>query len=211
MNKAYDISITISPDMTTWPGDPAVVIERAQKLEEGAMANVSRMDIGVHTGTHIDAPYHFISKGKTVDQIPLDTLIGRARVVEVSVTTDRITDSLISELMGEESSERLLFKTRNSQILNKRLPFDENFSALDREGARYLVDNGVKLIGIDYLSAAPFDDVEEVHQILLAGGIVILEGLDLSSVNTGLYDMVCLPLKLEGIEGSPSRVVLFEI
>ena len=154
MGKIYDISMPISKDMVLWPDDPGVSLERTDKLEDGAISNVTKMDFGLHTGTHIDAPYHFLEKGITVDKIPLTKLIGATFVVEVPNSVTYL-DGFILESMGLDFSiKRILFKTNNSDLLMNSNTFNDNYVALDDSGAEYLVENGVELVGIDYLSIA---------------------------------------------------------
>lgn len=206
--KVYDISVTLQPGIPLWPGDPPLVLERVQKIEEGADANVSRLDMGVHTGTHIDAPYHFLTDGGLVEDISLDVLIGPAQVIEFPESCDRITAAVLQEAGIKNGVQRLLFKTRNSACWVGGTPFRDDFIALWPDGAEYLVESGVKLVGIDYLSVAPFTDGVTTHRILLEGGIVILEGIDLSQAPAGDYVLYCLPLKLGRCEGAPARAIL---
>ena len=210
MGKIYDISMPISKDMVLWPDDPGVSLERTDKLEDGAISNVTKMDFGLHTGTHIDAPYHFLEKGITVDKIPLTKLIGATFVVEVPNSVTYL-DGFILESMGLDFSiKRILFKTNNSDLLMNSNTFNDNYVALDDSGAEYLVENGVELVGIDYLSIASINKIESVHKRLLNAGIVILEGINLFEIKEGVYQMYCLPLSLIGVEASPTRVILMD-
>lgn len=209
--KIHDVSVTLSTQLPTWPGDPKIYIERVSKIEEGALANISRLDMGVHTGTHIDAPYHFVPDGQKVDSLPLDLLIGPALVVEIPASVNQIDAESLRALKLPAGFDRLLFKTRNSQIwAAEEKTFHPDFIAVTQDGAEYLIDLGVRLVGIDYLSIAPFDSPNPTHVAFLAAGVVIIEGLDLSGVDPGSYQLVCLPLKLGGAEGAPARVVLIE-
>jgi arylformamidase len=204
-----DITLTIEPGMPVWPGDDQVQLFRRQKLETGESSNVSFLSMSVHTGTHIDAPFHFLQDGKTVDQISMDQLIGKTQVVSVSSGGRQIDDHLL-ELSGiSEGVRRVLFKTDNSHAWGIGMrQFHEDFIALDENAAAWLVKKGVITVGIDYLSIAPFTQSRPTHEILLRAGIVIIEGLDLSDVNPGMWNMVCLPLKLSGSDGAPARVIL---
>lgn len=207
----YDISLTISPSLPTWPGDPSVVLERVEKIEDGSDANVSRIDIGVHTGTHVDAPYHFFRNGKTVENINLNLLTGRAYVLYLP-DVDTITASVLEQSQIPPRTRRVLFKTRNSTYWkNNENQFQTDFVALSADGADYLIRRGVKLVGVDYLSVAPFDQSRPTHEILLSAGVVILEGLDLSGVTQGRYTLYCLPLKLAGSDGAPARAILIGV
>ena len=204
----YDISVTISPNLPTWPGDPSVVLERVEKMEAGADSNVTRMAMSAHTGTHIDAPYHFVPDGISVDQVPVDLLTGRAYVLHLP-EVDLITAAALEAASIPPRTRRVLFRTRNSDCWTRQESvFRTDYIALSADGAHYLVDRGVKLVGVDYLSIAPFDQVVPTHRILLEAGIIIVEGLDLSQVSQGRYTFYCLPLKLAGADGAPARAIL---
>jgi arylformamidase len=207
--KTYDVTLTISPDMTTWPGDPPVILERARKIEEGANANVSRLDMGVHTGTHVDAPYHFFMDGKGVDQLDLDILTGPVLVFEFGEQVDVIDAEALNTLDIPVGTQRVLFKTRNSQQwANQEKGFQPGFVGVNLDGANYLVERGIRLVGIDYLSVSPYKKSRPTHEALLGVGMVIIEGLDLSKVPAGIYQLYCLPIKLKGADGAPARVIL---
>ncbi len=204
----YDISLTISSKMPTWPGDPSVVLERFEKIEQGSSANVSKIEMSVHTGTHVDAPYHFLADGKSVERMPLRTLTGRAYVLELP-DVDWITAEVIERSDLPPRTRRLLFKTRNSDYwARNEVEFQENFVGICEDAAEYLVKRGVKLVGVDYLSVAPFNNPGPTHEILLQAGVVVVEGLDLSGVSQGRYTLYCLPLKLDGSDGAPARAIL---
>jgi arylformamidase len=204
----YDISLTISPTMPTWPGDPRVVLERFEKIEEGSSANVSRIEMSVHTGTHVDAPYHFIPEGKSVDRMSLRTLTGRAYVLDLP-EVDRITAQDIERSDLPPRTRRLLFKTRNSNYWARQdNEFQEDFVGICEDAAEYLVKRGVKLVGVDYLSVAPFRHSRPTHEVFLKAGVVVVEGLNLSEVSQGRYTLYCLPLKLDGSDGAPARAIL---
>ena len=207
----YDISLTVSPKLPTWPGDPAIRLERFEKLEEGSNANVSRIDMGVHTGTHIDAPYHFLQDGKTVEEMKLSMMVGRVYVLHLPDIA--LIDSRVLEMAQiPPRTRRILFRTRNSDLWREQeTDFQTNFVAISADGADYLVKRGIKLVGIDYLSVAPYGESRQPHQILLKAGIVILEGLDLSKVSQGRYSIYCLPLKLAGSDGAPTRAILIGV
>ena len=177
-------------------------------MNDGEEANVSRLQAGVHVGTHIDAPLHFVEGGRSVDAIPLKSLIGRAYVVDL-----RKADVLDAETLDAARipprTRRLLFKTSNSEHWAKgERKFQRDFVAVDASGAEWLVKKGVKLVGVDYLSVAPFRDSVATHRILLKAGIVIVEGLNLAQVSKGRYTLYCLPVKLMGSDGAPARAVL---
>jgi arylformamidase len=209
--RVYDVTLTISPDIPVWPGDPPVDLQRVSKMEEGEINNVTRMNISVHTGTHVDAPYHFLPKGKTVETLNLKTLTGRAYVADLP-NTDLITAAEIQAAEIPPRTKRVLFKTRNSSHWAKgHSEFNTNYVAISPDGAKYLVERGVKLVGVDYLSVAPYEDVAPTHQILLKAGVIIVEGLDLSKVAQGRYTFYCLPLKISKSDGAPARAMLIGV
>lgn len=205
----YDISLPLSPHLPTWPGDPPLVIERFAQMEAGAPANVSRISASLHVGTHVDAPFHFLGgQTPTVDQLPLRVLNGRASVVHIPDEVDLITAQVIANLPFPRRTRRLLFKTRNSALWEKGVTtFQEDFVALSADAAQELVNLGIRLVGVDYLSVAPFHDPLPTHQILLRGGVVLVEGLNLSAVPAGRYTLHCLPLRIAA-DGAPARAIL---
>jgi len=206
--KTYDITVPISPNMPVWPGDPVVTLERVSKIEEGANANVSHLALSAHTGTHVDAPYHFLSDGDTLEKVPLSLMMGRAYVLQLT-DVDLITAEILKKADLPPRTRRILFKTRNSDYwAQDEKQFQTDFVALSADGAKYLVDRGVKLVGIDYLSIAPFKNSRPTHEILLKAGVLVLEGVNLSEVAQGRYTLYCLPLNLQGVDGAPARVVL---
>ncbi len=192
--------------MVVYEGDPGVEIAPRLEIARGDTANVSLLSMGSHTGTHVDAPAHFIEGGATVEALPLDSLIGPALVAEVGC--ERLIGRRDLEPLPLGSQSRLLLKTRNSALWAAG-DFSRDFVALDLEGARHLTERGLRLIGIDYLSIEAFHSPgHPVHRHLLGAGVVILEGLDLSRVAPGVYELVCLPLPVRGIDGAPCRAVL---
>jgi arylformamidase len=209
--RIYDVTLTISPTLPVWPGDPPVDLQRVSKMEEGAICNVTRMNISVHTGTHVDAPYHFLAKGKTVETLDLKTLTGRAYVVDLP-DKDLITAADIEAAGIPPRTKRVLFKTRNSVHWGKgHTDFNPNYVAISPDGAKYLVERGVKLVGVDYLSVAAFEDPAPTHQVLLKAGVIIVEGLDLSKIAQGRYTFYCLPLKIAKSDGAPARAMLIGV
>jgi arylformamidase len=196
--------------MVHWPGDPPFHIERATDQEKGDVATVSRMTLGVHTGTHMDAPLHFIRKAESIDEIPLDATVGPARVIHISDRKSIKREELMQHAI--QSGERILFKTANSDHAWQTDEFHEDFVFISRDGASYLGECGVRSVGVDYLSVGGFrEDGLETHEALLSAGIWIIEGLDLNGVEAGDYELVCLPLRLIGAEGAPARAILREI
>jgi arylformamidase len=200
-----DVTVPIRDGMLHWPGNPAIVITQTEHLERGDDATVSSISFGAHTGTHVDAPAHFIVGGTGVERIGLDRLIGPARVVDLG-EVERIDPSHL-ESVDLRPQDRVLFKTRNSRHWQER-QFRPDYTFLSPEAARWLVQRDVWTVGIDYLSIGGIESGVETHRILLGVGICIIEGLDLSRVGPGAYDLICLPLRLEGLDGAPARVVL---
>lgn len=205
----HDISLTISPELPVWPGDPAVLIERIAQIESGANANVSRMNMGVHTGTHVDAPFHFLPEGSCVEQLPLDVLVGPSFVLDLQQEVDIITGPILEKSNIPADTRRLLIKTRNSDYWKiSGAVFQTNFVGISNDGAEFLVSLGIQLIGIDYLSVAPYKQSRPTHEALLKAGIVVVEGLNLSEIQQGYYTLYCLPLKIAGSDGAPARAIL---
>jgi len=206
--KIYDVSLTISNGMVVWPGDPEVNIIPYKSIKEGASSNVSSIQLSSHTGTHIDVPCHFIDGGRTLDDIPIDIFIGKARLFELDVL--KKIDAGDLNRLNLTGVERVLFKTRNSQFWDQGGErFRKDFVYLTNEGARFLVDSGIKMVGIDYLSIEEFGNKSApAHHILLGAGVIIVEGLNLSRVKEGEYEIICSPLKIKGGDGAPARVFL---
>lgn len=205
--KYWDISIPLKDGMVCWPGDNAPSIEQIAFMDRGDMCNVTKLHMSVHTATHMDAPRHFIHSGVGIDQTPVDALIGPARVVEIFDPSAIRRGEL--EGVAPRAGERLLFKTKNSREAWGKPEFDKDFVYIADEGARYLVECGVRTVGVDYLSIGGFyHDTVETHVTILGAGIAVIEGLDLSEVEPGDYELICLPLKIAGADGAPARAVL---
>ncbi len=204
----YDITLPISNELPTFPGDPSIAIDRVLSIDRGDPCTVSQVTLGVHTGTHIDAPVHQYAKGKTVDTIAIELLIGNCQVVEIDVAETIEVDHLREKDLG--SYERVLFKTRNSREWQRTpLTFNSSYVALGLSAARYLIENKCKLVGIDYLSVEAFHSKDNVvHKELFSHDVVILEGIDLSDVPVGEYELLCFPLKLMHCDAAPARVFL---
>ncbi len=204
----YDISLTVSPALPVWPGDPPIEFSPLSRIADGESANVTHISMCVHAGTHIDAPLHFLAEGNAVDELDLRLLMGRAFVLHLP-DADLITADVLRQAEIPPRTRRLLFKTRNSEWWAAgHTAFRDDYVALSADAAEYLVGRGVKVVGVDYLSVAPFHDTVPTHQILLGGGVVIIEGLNLSGVSEGRYTLYCLPVKLLGTDGAPARAVL---
>ena len=206
--KIYDISLTLSPQSIRWvTSQPLELIER-KRMSRGDANNSSSVNTSVHAGTHVDAPFHFVPDGITIESLPLETFIGPARVCAVDAGSHiTAADVAKSNLHGET---RVLFKTRNSGLLKKR-EYDPSFAPFSVDAATALVDLGVKLVGLDYLSAAGANEQVPVHRAFLDHGVILLEGLDLSEVPPGRYELFCPPVKLAGSDGAPCRAVLREL
>ncbi len=208
--RTYDISLTLSNDLPTWPGDPKIVLERFSKMEEGETCNITSISCCVHVGTHVDAPYHFLGGDSlNVEHLPLNLLTGRAYVLELPDHVALVTSAILESADIPPRTRRLLIKTRNSHYWAQAVKgFQKDFVALSEDGAQHLVERGVRLIGVDYLSVAPFDDPVPTHRTLLQAGVVVVEGLNLSEVSQGRYTLYCLPLKIASADGAPARAIL---
>ncbi len=208
MPQLIDITVPLHPNLPVWPGGPQPNIIHKMRMSDGDEANVTHLDIGSHTGTHIDAPLHFVDGGKTTLEIPLENLVGPCQVVDFRGKAS-ITAADLAALHLPQGTEKLLFKTDNSQLWKDMAhPFNEDFCALTADAAQWVVDNGIHLVGIDYLSIQLYHDSFETHVILLSKETVIVEGLDLREVEPGTYRLICLPLKVVGVEGTLARAVL---
>jgi len=204
----YDISLSISPSLPTWPGDHSPVqIEPVARIAEGSRASVSRINLGTHTGSHVDPPIHFVANGKTVDQLDLEVLIGPALVVDLRGR--RAIAAADLEATVPAGVERVLFKTDNSRLWAEGTAFTSDYVGLTAEAAHWLVERGLRLVGTDFLSVQRYSDPHPgAHNTLLGAGVIIVEGLNLFDVPPGLYQLICLPLKIAQGDGAPARAVL---
>lgn len=211
MSGIIDISLGIGNDLLTWPGDPGVTVERAKLLERGDPANVSELTMGSHTGTHVDPPVHFIDGADSIDRLDLEVFYGEAVVADLR-QADEVGPKELEALKLPGDVERLLCRTRNSELWTQPRPsFPDDYVAVSPDGARWIVDRGLKLIGVDFLSVEKTSGPDHpVHKTLLGGGSIIVEGLNLSAVEPGTYTLVCLPLKVMGGDGAPARAALIE-
>jgi arylformamidase len=204
--RIYDVTRTLRPGMATWPGEPGPEVTMIKEMAAGHAADVSHLSLGVHTGTHVDAPGHFIPGAAGVESLPLAALVGPARVVAIEHARAIGVEEL--ERAGLDGIERVLFRTSNSDEWSES-EFREDFVYLEPEAARWLVERGARLVGVDYLSVEAFSAPDPLtHRTLLGAGVVIVEGLDLREVAPGDYLLSCLPLKLAGADGAPARVFL---
>ena len=208
--RIIDISTPLMEGVPVWPKSPGIAVTWMKRVERGDGANLTRLDTDVHVGTHAEGKLHNFTEGETIDEIPLDVFIGPAFVADLG-TSDSVTDAVLAAAAIPESTTRLLFKTKNSGFWKTpQHTFREDFAGLTPDGARWVVEHGVKLVANDYLSIAHYGDGREVHDILLKGGVTIIEGVDLSNASQGEYQLICLPLKLIGREAAPARAILLE-
>jgi arylformamidase len=206
-NNWIDISVPLYTGMVHWPDNPPVEIVRTESMDSGNICNVSRLSMGAHTGTHMDAPLHFIRDGRSIDTMPIEATVGPARVLTISDPQAIKVYEL--EAYAIQPGERILFKTNNSAGAWQSSTFVEDFVYISHEAAQYLAEKRVQTVGVDYLSVGGYRvDGPETHQALLSAGIWIIEGLNLANVQAGLYELICLPLKMVGAEGAPARAVL---
>jgi arylformamidase len=208
MPRTYDISIPIAAGGVVYPGNPPIEITAQQALARGDGANVSALAFGSHTATHVDAAKHFFDDGQTVDQLPLDRLIGPCVVIELDDTVMSIGRA---ELAGHHlrGATRVLFKTRNSRVLQKQAEFVKDYTYVAPDAAEDLVAAGVQVVGVDYLSVEQFrSGHHRTHRTLLGAGVIIIEGLALGAVPPGEYQLICLPHRLRGLDGAPARAIL---
>lgn len=207
----YDISLTISPDLPIWPDDPPLELEQFESMDKGGHNNITKMSSCVHIGTHVDAPHHFLNDGRTVEQLSLDVLTGPCYVIQLPDGIEAITAEVLERTEITSEMKRVLFGTRNSHLWARgETEFQTDFVAITEDGADWLVERGIQLVGVDYLSVAPYGDSIPTHTILLKAGVVLVEGLNLSNVMRGFYDLYCLPLKIAGSDGAPARAILIQ-
>jgi len=203
----HDVSVPAQPGMVIYRDNPGIEIELAASIAAGATANISRLTMGVHTGTHIDGPLHFFADGAGADALPLEAMVGPALVVELAdIGLGPIDADSLVELSIPQGTERVILKTPNSELWSSD-QFTHDFARLDGDGAEHLLALGVRLVGIDYLSIGDGD----AHRALLGAGIVAVEGLDLRGIEPGAYELLCLPYRLIGTDGAPARVLLRDL
>lgn len=209
MKNIYDISVEISDRLVLWPGDPAIRCDRVVDMMKGEEYNLTHLSMSLHNGSHIDAPLHYVKDGKGIESISLSTLIGPCYVLEIEEKVDLINASVLRNATIPEHTTRLLLKTRNSNYWKEKgHKFHNGYCGVTTDGARFLVEMGLKLVGIDYLSISPLSDLDKPHIELLNNDVVILETINLYGIHPGWYDLICLPLKLIGVEGAPVRAIL---
>ena len=206
----HDVSIPITKSLVVWPGQPAVEISTLCHLRHAHNATVSRLSLSVHSGTHVDAPCHFIAGERGVDSLSLDVLVGRAYVADAR-DVEALTADVLDSLDIPAGTTRLLMRTRNSEVWTRDdQTFHKDYVAFTEDGASWLIDHGIQLLGIDYHSVAPYRNTRDVHLKLLGAGLILLETLDLHAIEAGVYQLVCLPLNIVGSDGAPARVILID-
>ncbi len=204
--KLFDVSVPIDANLPTYPGNTPFSLEPVRRIATGGNSNISTLHLSAHTGTHVDAPRHFFDAAAGADRLPLEILMGRARVVDIVSRHSIDADELAGVDLYDDV--RVLFRTCNSRLWGTAI-FHEDYVGVTESGARYLVEHGIKLVGVDYLSVEPFETPgAPAHHLLLGGGIIVIEGLNLIEVEAGVYDMICLPLRIVDSDGAPARVVL---
>lgn len=207
----YDITVPIRPEMAVWPGDPSPKRSLRMSIAEGFDANISVMSLGAHTGTHVDAPFHFEQEGGTIENLSVETMVGPCQVVVIPGEGQVTAEKLESAGIRSETT-RVLLRTRNTEAgLMRKTRFHVDFAAVTGDGAEWIVRRGIRLVGVDYLSVEPFvSPGQPTHHTLLQAGVIPLEGCDLTDVPPGDYTLICAPLKLAGADGAPARVFLLE-
>jgi arylformamidase len=211
--KIHDVSLALRPDMTTWGGEPGPTLTPLRRIAKGDTANVSLLALSDHTGTHVDPPIHFIEGGNTAEKLPLDALVGPCVVLAYD-GAGNVSGEWLDAAHVPANTTRLLFKTRNSALWNDPTHhFTRDIVAVNASAARWCVDRGVRLVGIDYLTIEPQGPEKAgypTHHTLLGAGVVIVEGLDFRDVAPGAYELICAPLKIAGGDGAPARVFLIQ-
>lgn len=204
--KLIDITRSVHTGMTVWPGDESVIVERTSSIAEGGAANISRLHAGVHAGTHIDAPLHFIDNGKSVDKLDINLFAGRVKIIDMQESESIRYEHVKS--ISKEETDAIFFKT-SSSMRTLEEPFDTAFTGLDYDAAIHIMEMGIKVIGTDALSIESYRSKgHEVHKLLLKKDVLIIEGLWLKDISPGIYNYICLPILIRGSDGAPARVVL---
>jgi arylformamidase len=207
MPRLIDISVPLARGLPIWPGSTGFRVERTLAFEQGDDITVSRLDLDLHTGTHVESALHYMEGGDPIETVPLEAFVGPAVVIDVG-DADAVRPDELDAAAIPEGTERLLVRTRNSGRLQPGEQFRRDFVGLTVEGASWIAGRGLRLIGTDYLSIQRFGDDPETHRVLMRAGVAILEGLDLGAVEPGAYRLTCLPLRLYGTEAAPARAIL---
>lgn len=204
--KLIDVSVPLDARLPTYPHNTPFSIEPIKRIARGDSSNVSTLHMSAHTGTHVDAPRHFFDEGPGTDRLPLELLVGRARVIEIESRGGIAAEDLGTVDFADDI--RVLFKTHNSRFWGSPA-FHEDYVGVTESGAKYLVEHGIKVVGVDYLSVEQYRNAgKPAHHVLLGAGTIVIEGLNLRDVESGVYEMFCLPLLIVGSDGAPARVVL---
>jgi arylformamidase len=205
--KLIDVTVPLDAHLPNYPGNTPFTVEAVKRIARGDSSNVSTLHMSAHTGTHVDAPRHYFDDGPGADALPLELMLGRARVVEMSSVRSGIGASELAELDLSDDI-RVLFKTSNSRLWGSP-EFHQDYVGITASGAEHLIAHGIKLVGVDYLTVEEFKKPgAPAHHALLGGGAIIIEGLNLRDVEAGIYDLLCLPLRVVGADGAPARVLL---
>ena len=212
--KIIDITKPISNNTIPWEGDPAPQLLKPFQIKNGDLYNLTELSISAHIATHIDAPKHFLDQGKTIEQLDLNKMIGQVAVISLDPNISVINAELIQQLWSQKpflnGIQKVIFKTKNSAPEFPKHTFDKSYTALDTSGAQALLTKGIHFVGIDYHSISIYEELVEPHKILLAEEVVILEGVEVADVKEGLYQLYCLPIKIEGADGAPVRAILIQ-
>jgi arylformamidase len=204
--KLIDVSVPLDANLPTYPGNTPFSLEAIKRIANGDSSNVSTLHLSAHGGTHVDAPRHFFDDGAGAEALPLELLCGRARVIEITSRKGITAEDLAKSDLSEDV--RVLMKTSNSRFWGSPA-FRQDFIGVTESGAKYLLEHGLKVVGVDYLSVEEFKKPgAPAHHVLLGGGTIVIEGLNLRDVEPGIYEMLCLPLPVAGSDGAPARVVL---
>src|SRR5215204_1089757 len=204
--KLIDVSVPLDAALPTYPSNTPFSLEPMKRMARGESSNVSTLHMSAHGGTHVDAPRHFFDDRPGAEALPLEMLIGRTRVVEVGSRSSISAGDLSAIDLSEDV--RLLIKTQNSRLWGSA-QFHSDYVGISESGARHLVDRGIKVVGVDYLSVEQFRAPgAPAHHVLLGAGTIVIEGLNLAGVDPGIYEMICLPLRIVGADSAPARVVL---
>ena len=206
----YDVTLPLTPDLPVWPGDDDISVQPLSRIANGDTTNVTSLAFTSHVGTHVDAPWHFVDDGAKLNDLAIDRWIGPCVVIQIPEDAKRIEPDHLEAAGIPDDTERLIFRTTNSgHWVPGKLAFEEDYVAVSPAGARWIVDKGIRLVGIDYLSIEPFDDERnETHRTLLGNDVLVIEGLNLAGIEPGPYQLICLPLRLAAGDGAPARVLL---
>jgi arylformamidase len=207
--QIYDVSLPVHNNMMPFFHDPVAHVYRVRDLDKGDDANVSELKMGCHTGTHLDAPVHFVAGAPGVESLSLDDLIGPALVVEFSESLQQIHAPDLEQAGIPAGTKRVLFKTRNSKAWErKETEFRQDYCGVESDAAEWLIARGVKVVGLDHLSVCPFHDLLTTHRLFFNARTIVIEGVNLTGIKPGLYQLICMPLNIQGADGAPCRVAL---